>query len=255
MKILSRADESAHYYFPDGRPCYTVKKKDGGDRPTNIADCRKLGLFPSVTQVLRLLAKPGIEIWKQEQLLLVALTSPRLPDEGLDAFIKRVLSVDKEQDAEAAKARELGTRIHDAIEAALSFNAIDQNELAVFVQPVVAAVKEMGNVMATEKIMVGEGYAGRIDAILDGNEITVVDFKTTKSLPKESWTEHQIQLAAYAMALGNSSGKKIKTVNIYISTINVGKIVVCQNPDWQKTFEHGFKPILNYWQFANDLIK
>jgi RecB family exonuclease len=170
----------------------------------------------------------------------------------LDAFIKRVLLVDKEQDAEATRARELGTRIHDAIESALN-NGIYPNDLEPYVKPVVLFANELGTTLATEKIMVGEGYAGRIDAILDGNEITVVDFKTTKTLPKESWTEHRLQLAAYAKSLGNTNGKRINTVNIYCSTIEAGKIVVCQNPDWQETFERGFKPILNYWQFANGL--
>ena len=250
-----KQSEASHWYYPDARPCYEVPYADPskGMRPTTLRDAKKLGLIPSVTTVLRVLDKPALTSWKIEQAVLAVMTTPKLSGEADDAFIKRVLTTDREQDAEAAKARELGTRIHDAIEAALSFNAINQDELAVYVAPVVAACKSLGNALATEKIMVGEGYAGRIDAILDGNEITVVDFKTTKTLPKESWWEHQLQTAAYCAALGNTGNKRIKSCNIYIDTINAGKIFVCQNPDWQETFERGFKPILNYWQFANGL--
>ena len=250
--------EASHWYYPDSRPCYEVPYADPskGMRPTTLRDAKKLGLIPSVTTVLRVLDKPALTSWKIEQAVLAVLTTPKLADEPLDAFIKRVLTTDKEQDAEAAKARELGTRIHDAIELGLNGgvfdNVKDEKELSPFVIPALAACNELGNVLATEKIMVGEGYAGRIDAILDGNEITVVDFKTTKTLPKESWTEHLLQLSAYAKSFGNSGDKKINTVNIYISSIEAGKIVVCQNPDWQETFERGFKPLLNYWQFANN---
>jgi ATP-dependent exoDNAse (exonuclease V) beta subunit len=247
-----KQSEASHWYFPDGRSCYEVPYADPskGMRPTTLRDAKKMGLIPSVTTILRVLDKPALTAWRIEQAVLAVLTTPKLADEPLDAFIKRVLTTDREQDAEASKARELGTSIHDALEQALG-NWPYEEAFAPYVLPVLDAIKPLGNVLATEKIMVGEGYAGRIDAILDGNEITVVDFKTTKTLPKSSWTEHQLQLAAYAKSLGNSGDKKINTANIYISTVDAGKIVVCKNPDWQETFERGFKPILNYWQFAN----
>ena len=250
-----KQSEASHWYYPDARPCFEVPYADAskGMRPTTLRDAKKLGLIPSVTTILKVLDKPALTAWKIEQAVLAVLTTPKLADEPLDAFIKRVLTTDKEQDAEAAKARELGTRIHDELESTLNGNPLANPELDPFVMPAYKATVELGKVLATEKIMVGEGYAGRLDAILDGNEITVVDFKTTKTLPKESWTEHRLQLAAYAKALGNTNGKRINTANIYISTVEAGKIVVCQNPDWQETFERGFKPILNYWQFANNM--
>jgi len=249
-----KQSEASHWYYPDSRPCYEVPYADPskGMRPTTLRDAKKLGLLPSVTTCLRVLDKPALNSWKIEMAVLAVLTTPKLADEPLDAFIKRVLSVDKEQDAEAAKARELGTQIHDALELALG-NWPYEESFAPYVLPVLDALKPMGKVLATEKIMVGEGYAGRIDAILDGNEITVVDFKTTKTLPKESWWEHQLQTAAYCAALGNTGNKRIKSCNIYIDTINAGKIFVSVQEDWGKAFE-AFDHVLSYWKITNNFI-
>ena len=37
---------------------------------------------PSVTTILKMWPKPGVEVWKNEQLLLAALTLPKRPDES-----------------------------------------------------------------------------------------------------------------------------------------------------------------------------
>ena len=38
--IIARSAESVHWYRQDGGPQYTVKAKDGNDRPTTIRDAR-----------------------------------------------------------------------------------------------------------------------------------------------------------------------------------------------------------------------
>ena len=54
MSIIVRAAESVHWYRGDnGQPQYTVKAKDGSDRPTTLRDARKLNLVPSVTTVMK----------------------------------------------------------------------------------------------------------------------------------------------------------------------------------------------------------
>ena len=85
-----------------------------GNRSTSLRDARKLGLFPSVTNVLSVLAKPGLEAWKQEQAIMAALTLPRNEDEPLDAFARRVVA---DMTGEVKSAADLGSSIHAAIEA------------------------------------------------------------------------------------------------------------------------------------------
>lgn len=112
--IIARASEQTHWYTQDGKPMYTVKAKDGSDRPTTLRDGRKLNLVPSVTTILKVAAKPGLEQWKLEQMLLAAMTLPKRPDEPEKAYIARIVADSKETGKQAA---EKGTRIHESIEA------------------------------------------------------------------------------------------------------------------------------------------
>ena len=45
--IIARASEGTHWYrAEDGAPQYTVKAKNGSDRPTTLGDARKMNLVP-----------------------------------------------------------------------------------------------------------------------------------------------------------------------------------------------------------------
>src|SRR5690349_2783167 len=86
MTLIERQPAS-HWYLRDGRPFHEIAKKDGsGNRPVTLADARKVMALPSVTNVLGVLAKPGLEAWKIEQGIIAALTLPRLSGETLDGF-------------------------------------------------------------------------------------------------------------------------------------------------------------------------
>lgn len=247
------AAESGHWYTATGETAYTMAKKDGtGDRPTTLRDARKLNLLPSVTTILKVLHKQALVQWLIEQAVLVAVTSPRLPGEELDAFIRRVLKDEKQQDVEAQKARDLGTDIHAAIEQAVTGRAWDIS-LAVHVNPVLETLKQFGEMRFAEKIIIGKGYAGKTDFIAeDDKAITVVDFKTAKTVPdKEPWDEHKLQLAAYAAGLGNTGSKDVRTFNIYISTTQAGLIKVLESQHWNQTFVNGFAPLVKYWQWQS----
>ena len=112
--IIARSAESVHWYrAEDGTPQYTVKAKDGSDRPTTLRDARIMNLVPSVTTVMKIIAKPGLDVWKNEQLLLAAMTLPRKPEETEKEFITRIVADSKETGKQAA---EKGTRIHESIE-------------------------------------------------------------------------------------------------------------------------------------------
>ena len=244
----------SHWYRPDGTPAHFVERSDGqGTRPATLRDAKKLGLLPSPTSILKVLRAPQLEAWLQEQCCLAVLTTPRKPGEELDAFVKRVLHEERQQDEQAQKARDLGTAIHDGIEGVLTGRKECPPELVPFVAPAIAEMNQFGELKATEEVVVGDRCAGRLDArFWDDNALrmTVCDIKTTGSVPKYgSYLEHKLQLSFYAQALEPCA---IQTANVYISTKEPGLVVVDVHKDWRETYENGFKPLLDYWCFANN---
>jgi len=103
--------ESSHWYTPTGEPCHHVpykdKKRAGEMRPTTLRDAKSMGLVPSVTNLLNIIANPQLQRWKQAQLLLAALTLPRMDGENEDDYVSRVIA-----DAEAfvKQASDIGSR-------------------------------------------------------------------------------------------------------------------------------------------------
>jgi|KBSSwiStaDraftv2_1062776.scaffolds.fasta_scaffold00198_59 hypothetical protein len=249
---VQRSD-SAHWYSRAGEACYEViGKSTGRPRPTTIRDARESDLLPSTTTILKCLHKQALVDWIAEQSALAVLTTPRRDGEALDAFVRRVLHEERQQDQEAQAARDLGTRIHAAIEEGLNQRTYDES-LNAFVTPALNAINGMGRVLETEKIVVGDRYAGKFDALTEGEAIVLWDTKTSKSLPKtDSWWEHQCQTASYAKALGNTGDKRIWTANLYVSTIEPGKVKVCIQEDWDRAWQ-AFKALVDYFYLANEL--
>lgn len=261
--------ENGHWYTPQGEPAHWQPRADGnGTTPTTIRHARKLGLFASVTTVLGVMDKPALRDWLIRQAVMAVVTAPDVPGEAIDAKITRILDTEQQQDQEAAMARDRGKEIHSALESA--FNAKwgeVPDEMLPWIMPVFETLTKYGKVVATELILVGNGYAGRTDLILQDKDVPAVeiicDFKTTKKLPpKGSWTEHRWQLAAYARARAlhrlptlatatDLTPPPILTVNAYISTVDKGAYVIHKNPPWQKDFDKGFWPLFQVWCHLN----
>src|SRR5512137_1173398 len=113
MSITVRASESSHWYTREGAPKYTVEAKNGNLRNTTLADARKMNLVPSVTTIIGCAAKPGLEAWKLNQMMLASMTLPRAPDEPEDLYVQRVIKDSKEH---ARAAAQRGTEVHTALE-------------------------------------------------------------------------------------------------------------------------------------------
>jgi hypothetical protein len=252
--VNARRSESYHWYYPDGRPCYELPKKTGGGmKNTTLADARELGLLPGVSTLLKVLHKPALQDWIIAQAVKAVLDTPRMEGEDNNTFVDRVLVTERIQDQEAKKAADLGADIHDALEEAIQGRPYP-DKFRPYVLPVLDKLQEMGKVVWSEKHLVGSGYAGRADALLDdGTTLTLPDFKSTKSMPKkESWIDHRMQTAFYAACLGNVADRHIVTANIYISTVNPGEVAVFKQEDWQNTYKEACEPILQYWRWANN---
>lgn len=244
----------SHFYCPiTAEARHFVPKKDGsGNRPSTVADARKNGWVPSPTTVIKLLHKEQLVNWLIRNACTAVLTAPRKDGEDLDSFVTRVLDVECQQDEEAAIARDRGTDVHAAIELALNGQQFDY-ALTPYVAPVVEAVRKLGRVVATEKILVGNGYAGKTDCICENEEaVIIVDFKTAKTLPtKDAWPEAKMQAAAYLQALPSGEKRKFYVV-IYISTTEPGKISAFDCHDWQQDFQK-FDLLLKYWYLSNNV--
>ena len=246
--------KNGHWYTKDGQPMHWVPKKDGsGNRATTLADARKLGLLPSVTNILNVLAKPGLQDWITRQAVLAVVTAPDVQGEGLDDKISRVLEIERQQDQEAAAARDRGTQFHDALEQLAKGQTVDSGTL-VWIEAAWKHALTIGTPVESEVILVGNGYAGRCDLIIRSAETDfVVDFKTAKKLPtKGSWNEHRLQLAAYAAAwqIGNNE-RLVKTANLYLSTIETGLFAWWENPPWKDDLPV-FEAALAIWQWQNN---
>ena len=211
--ILIRRESASHWYSPTGEACHTVPRADGmGERSATLRDARKLNLFPSVTNCLGVLAKPGLDAWKQEQAILAALTLPRNDGESLDDFARRVVTDMSEQVDAAA---DLGSAIHAACEVYAQSAALPESpEIAQLFEPVRqwfdADVVRIASV--EEAVVHGEyGYAGRVDMVAKlrcTGDWAVVDFKTqrikldAKGQPKPNFYETwPMQLEAYRQAI------------------------------------------------------
>lgn len=251
-------NNGGHWYTATGEARHFVPKKTGqGNRPTTIADARKEGLLPSVTSVLQILDKPALTDWKIRMAVLAVVTAPDVPGEGLDSKITRVLESEQQQEEEAQKARDWGVMIHDALEAYFLGKEVEP-ELKPWIMPAANALCARGSLVCAEKILVGRGYAGRTDLILEApDHWLMVDWKTAKKLPEKGpWPEHVLQLSgAYAPAYHrmietdpHMMQKPIRCANCYLSSVEQGKFVLFDHdPDWQKVYNTGFKRLLEFW--------
>lgn len=244
----------SHWYRTDGSPCHELPKKSGnGMKAVTLREARELGLLPSVTSILRILAKPELENWKIEQAIHAALTLPRLPDEGEDAYARRVV---EDMDAQVEKAADFGSRLHAAIAADLADPHCEHDPA---LEPYLKhfrdwAAAEIEEVHAVENVIVNleYGYAGRLDlyATLRGIGVAVIDFKTqrVRNGKPTFYDEWPLQLAAYAFA--QFAGRQIEVptmVSIVIDSQQPGPIF-CQQ--WSNGYEYfkQFQHALELWK-------
>jgi hypothetical protein len=200
-KILP--SEATHWYDKQGQPVYEVPKAKGdGMRPTTIADARKLGLVPSVTAIIGIAAKPGLQKWKLQQMLHAALTLPRLDGETDDAFAERVI---EDSEAQSKKAMERGTELHAAIELAISTRQGDPQWQSHIYKLLDTLLEGYGIDLFTGKaehsFASPLGYGGKLDW---HNDEVLIDFKTKARIEdgkQLAWPEHCWQLAAYSTGL------------------------------------------------------
>lgn len=251
MSLIAKqphSSESTHWYTRDGDPMYTVpSKKDGTPRNTTLRDARERNLVPSVTTILNIAAKPGLNVWLQEQAILAALTLPRLPDELESVWLKRVVQDSKSQARDAA---DLGTEIHAAVQG--FYEGRKASTFPIHVQTCTNAIEGLygaRNWVAERAFAHEMGFGGKVDLHCDG---IVIDVKT-KDFDDPAkvigYDEHLMQLAAYRVGLGMPEAR---CANVFISRTNPDVVAV---KEWaEEDLARGWKmftALLFFWQHKN----
>ena len=246
--IIKQASESGHWYTKTGETAYTTEGKTGL-RATTLRDARKLDLVPSVTTILGVAAKPGLQTWLQTQVLLAALTLPRKEGEPEQDWLERVMADSKAQTRQAA---DRGTAIHGVIES--YFEQIPSQDWPPYVKNVEKALLDTfgEQLWNSEKSFANElGYGGKVD--LSAPNI-VVDYKTKETnLSKvEPYHEHEMQLAAYCVGMGY----KIEECRAAIVFVNgkTNEVKLCEIPQANlKLAWDCFTHLLAFYRLKNNI--
>ena len=248
MEIKVHIKESTHWYDRQGNPRYTVKGANGRERNTTLRDARKYDLVPSVTTILNVAAKPGLEAWKQQQLLLAALTLPKRDDESIDAYAERVIQDSKQQ---AQDARDLGTDIHAKVQGA--FEGGEETEYSRSVAQVLDHAYGKQTWVSERSFAHRLGFGGKVDLYCN---VAVVDIKTKAFGPEDDpvgYDEHLMQLAAYRAGLMGIVSASAKCANVFVSTTHANLVSMYEWSEadvtrgWQM-----FEALLRFWQAKNN---
>ena len=237
--MIVATEQPTHWYRPDGSSAYG----------STLREARSEKLLPSVTTVTSLLAAPGLEAWKQSELVMAALTMPESEkSEDLNVLAKQIVAESKRAGKDAAN---LGTQVHDQCEAILRNGTWEKNLMT---EAIYAWVLEnVKSVKWCEKTLVDNlvGYAGRADALIDHVEhgLTLIDWKTQKFKKQKKgfkpkfYNKWILQLAAYAECIG----KPVRCISVAINTKAESEddIIVVDKLWSEEEQEDGYHQFLN----------
>lgn len=257
-----------HWYTKTGESAYTIKGQNGTDRSTTLRDAKKFLYLPSVTTIIGLTAKPGLQNWIQDQLLLACMEVPFHNQMNENQW----KSIVKEKSQKIGKdAADRGSEIHNALELFYKEGKIDDKH-RVFIEPVIDRIaQEFPDVKdwKAEPSFASElGFGGKIDLVSEEHEI-ILDFKTKKDkafalnpktkkfvYPLKS-DDYGMQLAAYGQGMGfvNAQTNKLmgEYYNLFIS-VETPYQMSLEEYDIKEVDRHWkmFYNLLQYWQLSNN---
>jgi len=248
MSLIAKAAESGHWYTRDGEPAYTTIGANGKRRNTTLRDARTQNLAPSVTTILGVADKPGLRRWLQEQVLLAALTLPKIDSESDAEFIARVIDDSQEQTRSAADA---GTDIHAAIEAFYLGQQYDRHREHVQGAHNLLLSTYGHQPWVAERSFCHElGFGGKVDLHAPGFVVDVKTKEFTDPAKVDGYDEHRMQLAAYRVGLGMPQAR---CANLFVSRSIPGLSVLKEwTEDDISTGWQMFCHLLQFWQLKNN---
>lgn len=263
----------SHWYAKDGSPQHFIDKTDGsGTRDTTLRDARKHSWRPSVTTIIDILAKPGLNNWLQTQIAIAAKNNPIEKDESVNDWVTRIKRIAREE-SEAARVK--GGEIHKDIETLFKFESVEDSdlsygEISVPAYHSINAYCKEDNNLIPEQTVVGDGYGGAIDLY---NDEYILDVKTKdisdsdwfkyedhvadpdkKKPPKLAYPEMCMQLSAYDRALGYKpqpserqgiDGIPRRLINVFVDREIPGRVIFYE---WEENMYKRFKHLVDYWQ-------
>lgn len=156
-------------------------------------------LLPSVTTVLNLLNKEGLDQWKK-----------RIGEKKADEISNRAMAE--------------GTEMHSLIEDYMNNKATEgrKSERAhKLFEQIKPSINKINNIYAQEIQLYSDkiGVAGRVDCIGEFNGVlSVIDFKTARKKKLKEWIlGYFFQASCYALMFEESQGKPIEQLVIIIS--------------------------------------
>ena len=240
--------ESGHWYTQEGEPMYTIIGANGRERNTTLRDAKTLGLVPSVTTIIGMIAKPSLENWKINQALNSALSLERFEDESLEDFSARCKQDSKKISIEAAQQ---GTKIHGMIEK--GFLGKEKTKPYEIIKEWLDETFPNEEWIAEDSFCAKEGYGGKVD--LYSKSGIFIDFKTKDNLEDKDparlvYDEHGMQLSAYAQGCGF---KKAERISIFVDRKDT-EIILYHVWDKESHTKHlgMFNNILEYWKLAKN---
>lgn len=264
MAILKESSlQSAHWYTREGKAMHTVPNADGdGTRPTHLGDARKYGLFPSVSAILQILDKPGLDKWKREQVAKAALALKRDKKESDEYFIDRILI---ESNKKVKVAGDFGTAVHGEMEryfaAKLSGTEFAPNATTfAHTAPAIQFLEDKKIVpVANEIVLVNHehGFGGTSDlpCIMNGRLPGVVDYKTKITKPGEPiepFADQAMQIAAYGATYWKEQFLRCWGLNLFMSSTEVGRTEAAAYSATQLAAEwEVFKMLCAIWRHIN----
>lgn len=256
MAVLKKdQNQSSHWYRADGTPCHRLPRAGGdGLRPTTLRDARRLALYPSVTSILGIFAKPQLDKWKMKQVALASMRLHRTEGESDDYLADRII---EEAFAQVEQAADLGSRIHDALEK--HFEGVPvPDDLTIYTQPVFDWRQSKSIEFVQRELCLinhQQGFAGTMDVACryGAKGIGVIDFKTRKTKPGVKVTAYDgqaMQIAAYgATYWGEDQLPRLFGANVFISTTEPGRIEVVSYTPRELTAEwEVFKQACAIWR-------
>ena len=245
--IVKEKIDTGHWYKSDGTPAYTIIGKNGLERGTTLRDAKTEGLLPSVTTILNIAAKHGLQTWLQQQVLMAALTLPKNEGETEPDWMDRVMIDAKEQGKQAANR---GTKIHAIMQA--YYENVGSPEWPDYVHKVNALLnKTFGEKdwQTEQSFGCHLGFGGKLDLSCDG---VIIDFKT-KEVPLEfviPYHDNIMQLAAYRIGIQQPNAR---CANLYINALtNEVKIVEHTQEQLNDAWEC-FQFLLSFYRKKNKL--
>ena len=230
-----------HYYGKDGTPEH-FRGPNGS--ATTLREARKLGLLPSCTEILNIIAKPQLEEWKRKQTMIATAGLSEEDRARLLAVLGKIASreaseqdvdwhksvwkrVEREAAQKAADAAEEGKAIHAAIEASFA-----SEDFPARFRPHVSAVHQIlsdnfpgvRDWSIEHRFACADGYGGQID-IHSRTANAVGDHKGVEVAPDEkkqlAYSQHW-QLGGYAHGIKMPSD--CRGFNLFISRTHPGHV-------------------------------